>query len=137
MNIKESELVTKIIKPLQKKLKKGTIICLEGEMGSGKTTFVRYLCQQLEIENSTSPTFNLVNIYEGKIKIYHLDLYRLETTKELYSIDIDQYLSQTDGITLIEWPERLKTLYPKNAIKIHFKYDTEFTRKIRIIYKNN
>tara|TARA_B100001113_G_C20883493_1_gene523730 strand:+ start:187 stop:594 length:408 start_codon:yes stop_codon:yes gene_type:complete len=131
MKVKESELISKIIKPLQKKINKGTIICLEGQMGSGKTTFVHYFCQEIGVFNVSSPTFNLANIYDGKLRVYHLDLYRLNSKSELYSIDIERYISQTDGITFIEWPDRLGDLYPQKGIRIIFNYCDEFMREIK------
>jgi tRNA threonylcarbamoyladenosine biosynthesis protein TsaE len=130
VKVTEIELVDHIIMPLVQRLVPGDVVCLVGEMGSGKTTFVRYFCQALGISNTSSPTFTLANIYTGTMPIYHLDLYRLTSESDLYSMDIDRYLNQTDGITFIEWPDRLGTLCPDDAITVTFTYVNTDIRKI-------
>ena len=132
MKVKESELINRIVRPLGQRLTLGDVVCLEGEMGSGKTTFVRYFCQEWGIQQVSSPTFNLAHIYEGKMRVYHLDLYRLQSEEALYSMDILRYLNPTDGITFIEWPDRLGRLMPDHAIKMTFGYVDVDTREIYI-----
>ena len=132
MIVTESNLVPQIINPLIPSLTPGSIVLLCGDLGAGKTTFVRYVCQQLSITKVSSPSFSLVNVYEGDITVYHLDLYRLVSEDDLYSMDIMRYLDQTEGITMIEWPERLGGLQPENAITITFRYVDETKRDISI-----
>ena len=132
MKVKESELTEKLILPLHNHIQNGTVIFLQGDMGSGKTTFVNYFCSSLGITHTSSPTFAIANIYEGRFRVYHLDLYRLQTQDAVYSIDIDRYLDQSDGITLIEWPERLNEHEVSNPIWIVFKYVSPRIRDISI-----
>ena len=122
---KTEELAVKV----SKKLKSGDIIFLYGEMGVGKTTFIRYLVNTIQKENNlkqteiTSPTFNLLNEYQiNKIKIDHYDLFRLKTIEDLKNLGL--FEDSLNTITLIEWPEIIKE-YPKNLI--------EFTSNIFII----
>jgi len=97
-------------------LLKHNIILLEGEMGTGKTTFVKYFIAALtEYSGVTSPTFSIVNEYENKkgIPIYHMDLYRLETIEEALNIGIEEYLD-SGNLCLIEWPNLIADILPEN-----------------------
>jgi tRNA threonylcarbamoyladenosine biosynthesis protein TsaE len=87
------------------------VVLLRGSLGAGKTTLTRGIAQGLGLEDPSlvnSPSFTLVNIYHGDCPIYHVDLYRLEGERDLYSIGMDDFLG-SDGITVIEWSERLST----------------------------
>ncbi len=116
-----------------KNLKAGDIILLEGELGAGKTTFVKGLAKGLKAKVSevNSPTFVLMNIYKGRIPIYHFDLYRLERPQELDSLDLDEFL-EGDGVAVIEWPKRLGDNTPANGHWVEFKHKGENTREICI-----
>jgi tRNA threonylcarbamoyladenosine biosynthesis protein TsaE len=118
-----------------KNLQAGDIVLLEGDLGAGKTTFVKGLAQGLKakVQEVVSPTFVLMNIYNGKLPIYHFDLYRLEKPQELASLNIDEYL-QGDGIAIIEWPKRLGDQMPRDTYWIEFKHKDENTREICISY---
>jgi len=120
---------------LTKQLKAGDIVLLEGELGAGKTTFVKGIAQGLKAKSDdvTSPTFVLMNIYKGQLPIYHFDLYRLGTPQELDSLNLDEYLD-ADGVTIIEWPKRLGSHMPENMYWIEFKHKDENTREICISY---
>ena len=88
-------------------IREGTVICLDGELGVGKTLFVRALARTLGVESDvTSPTFNLMNIYEAACPIVHFDLYRLNTEEELEDIGFYEYAEAQEGIVLIEWAEK-------------------------------
>lgn len=90
------------------------IICLEGDLGAGKTLFTQSLCKALKVkEIVTSPTFNLMNIYEGKKRIYHFDLYRLEQPEDLEEIGFYEYTDVEDEVVLIEWPDRFLPICQK------------------------
>ncbi len=106
---------------------------LEGELGAGKTTFVKGLAEGLKAKakDVNSPTFVLMNVYKGRLPIYHFDLYRLEKVQEVESLNIDEYL-QGDGVAVIEWPKRLGTAIPQDAYWIEFKHRDENTREICI-----
>ena len=108
-----AELATK----LAAVIKPGTIICLEGDLGAGKTLFVQNLAKALGIEeNVTSPTFNLMNTYEGKMVMYHFDLYRLEQEYELEDSGFYDYISDGDGLVVIEWADKFCDCLPDDYI---------------------
>ena len=116
----------KLAAKFSKKLKPGHIIFLYGEMGVGKTTFIRYLinsfqkANKLKITEVTSPTFNLLNEYQiNKIKINHYDLFRLKSVDEIKSLDL--FDSNENTISLIEWPQLIK-IKPKDLIELFFEY---------------
>ena len=103
------------------------VICLKGELGSGKTVFVKGFAQSLEIEeNITSPTFNIVKEYtSGQMPLYHMDVYRLDEVKE--DIGLDEYFTK-GGITIIEWSDIIKDILPEERLEIKFKMKDEDTR---------
>ena len=110
-----------------KKLQPGNIIFLYGEMGVGKTTFVRYLINGLQkinkvaITEITSPTFNLLNEYKiGQININHYDLFRIKSVEELKNLNLFEDISKT--VTLIEWPQIIEEK-PENLIELIFEYE--------------
>lgn len=113
--ISHSENETKLIgKKFAEKLKKGDVIVLTGELGSGKTKFTEGVLEYFGLENEiSSPTFNIVNEYISKnINIYHFDVYRLEDEDEFYAIGGEEYFDK--GICLIEWGEMIESVLPKN-----------------------
>lgn len=120
-----------------KKIKPGCFIFLYGEIGVGKTTFIRYLINQfqklnkLEITEVTSPTFNLLNEYQiNDFKINHYDLFRLKSTEEIKNLDL--FEDNKNTITLVEWPQIIKEK-PKNLIELVFEYGKDHkTRSVQI-----
>ncbi len=120
-----------------KKIKPGCFIFLYGEIGVGKTTFIRYLINQfqklnkLEITEVTSPTFNLLNEYQmNDFKINHYDLFRLKSTEEIKNLDL--FEDNKNIITLVEWPQIIKEK-PKNLIELVFEYGKDHkTRSVQI-----
>ena len=122
-----------LAKKISKKLKPGNIVFLNGEMGVGKTTFVRYLVNEVQKENQsqltevTSPTFNLLNEYQiNNIKINHYDLFRLKSFEELKNLDL--FNDAEDTITFVEWPQIIK-IKPKNLIELFFKYEDNHKKR--------
>lgn len=103
------------------------VICLDGELGSGKTIFVKGFARALGIEeNITSPTFNIVKEYEnGELPLYHMDVYRLEDGKD--SIGFNDYFNK-GGVTIIEWSDIIKDKLPEERLQIKFKFVDENTR---------
>ena len=123
------------------KIKPGNIIFLYGEIGVGKTTFVRYLVNKFQKENKleitevTSPTFNLLSEYQiNQTKLNHYDLFRLKSSEEINNLDL--FGDSKNSITLIEWPQMIKEK-PKNLIELFFEYEKNHqTRSIQIIGLN-
>lgn len=110
---------------LSELLKPGDVIAFYGDLGAGKTTFVRGLARALGAEESvTSPTFVIMHIYEGSIPVYHFDAYRLEGAGDLINIGSDEYIG-TDGIACIEWSERVQELIPAGCLTLKITYRTE------------
>lgn len=103
------------------------VICLIGELGSGKTMFVKGFAHALGLEdNITSPTFNLVKEYlSGEMPLYHMDVYRLEGSKE--NVGIEDYFTK-NGVTIIEWSDMITDLLPEERLEIEFKVLNENTR---------
>ncbi len=120
-----------------KKLKPGNVVFLYGEMGVGKTTFVRYLINQLQKDNKlevtevTSPTFTLLNEYQiHQIKINHYDLFRLKSVEEIKNLDL--FEENINTVTLVEWPQIIEEK-PKNLIELNFEYGKDHeTRSLQI-----
>ena len=126
---KTEELANKLLK----KLKLGDVIFLYGEIGVGKTTFVRYLINGFQKENNikltevTSPTFNIINEYEiNQTKINHYDLFRIKSVEETKNLGLFDNLS--NSITLVEWPQIIKEK-PKNLIEFDFKYENDHQQR--------
>lgn len=96
----------------------GDVVLLQGNLGAGKTEFVKGLAEGLGVtENVTSPTFSLLNIYQGFLPVYHFDLYRLEDPEDLANIGFSEFLSG-DGVTVIEWPDLFISEMPDEFIKV-------------------
>jgi len=126
---KTEELANRILKKIQI----GHIIFLYGEMGVGKTTFIKYLINGLQKENKlelsevTSPTFNLLNEYQiNEVKINHYDLFRLKSPMELENLDL--FSNTQNAITLIEWPQIIQKK-PVNLIEFNFEYKDDHKRR--------
>lgn len=105
----------------------GMVICLDGELGSGKTVFVKGFAKALGItETITSPTFSLVKEYhDGELPLFHMDVYRLDDAKEDFGLD--DYLNQ-DGVCIIEWPEMIEGQLPEERLDIKIKVIDDETR---------
>ena len=130
---KTEELADKLIK----KIKPGDVVYLHGEIGVGKTTFIKFFINglrkinDLEYIEVTSPTFNILNEYQiNKIKINHYDLFRLKSPSELENLGL--FVNNENSITLIEWPQII-TEKPKNLIELKFEYGKDHeTRSVQI-----
>jgi tRNA threonylcarbamoyladenosine biosynthesis protein TsaE len=137
MELKSLQDTKNLSKKISKFLKSGDSIFLYGEMGTGKTTFVRFLINHLETINKTekseilSPTFNIVYDYEiGEIGIQHYDLYRIKNYKDF--LELGMFDTSKNCIKIIEWPELIKAK-PNNRIDILFEYSGIEARKVKII----
>ncbi len=114
-------------------LKTNDVVFLYGEMGVGKTTFTRYLINELQKKNNlketevTSPTFSILNEYLiNKIKINHYDLFRLKSSVEIKNLDL--FSDRANSITIVEWPEIIKEK-PQNLIELKFKYEKNYEKR--------
>jgi len=130
---KTEELASKFLK----KIKPGNIVFLYGEMGVGKTTFIKYLINGFQKQNNlkitevTSPTFNILNEYEiNQFKINHFDLFRIKSSEEIKNLDLFEDI--VNSISLIEWPQIIKKK-PKDLIELNFEYGKNLlTRSVQI-----
>lgn len=114
-------------------LQQGDVICLQGELGTGKTTLVQGLAQGWgSLDPVSSPTFIIVNIYRrpGDEQLYHMDAYRLDSVPEAAELDLDEMLAQ--GAVLVEWPERVQEILPAEHMWISFEYVAEENRHMVI-----
>jgi tRNA threonylcarbamoyladenosine biosynthesis protein TsaE len=109
-------------------------VLLRGALGTGKTTLTRGIAQGLGLEDLSlvsSPSFTIVNVYHGRCPIYHVDLYRLEGARDLYSIGLDDFLG-TEGVTVVEWSERLSGYCGPDTVQIEIEDAGAERRKIRL-----
>ena len=110
----------------------GTVIGLKGELGTGKTTFAKGFAMGLGInEHVTSPTFKIVSEYDGEsCALFHVDCYRLNDYTEFISMDAERFLYPEDGITLIEWADRIEEIIPEHYPSINFKLDDSVNHRV-------
>jgi len=115
---------------LAENIKSGMTLALYGDLGSGKTTFTRFLVEALGQDSRVqSPTFVVARKYGN---INHIDLYRLTTKEEVEDIGIEEFLADESAINIIEWPELAEAFLPKDTVSIYFEYVDDEKRKIRI-----
>ena len=108
----------------------GDVITLQGSLGSGKTTLTQAIAKGLGVDPRiyvTSPTFSLLHEYQGRIPLYHMDLYRLADVDEIESIGLPEYFFG-NGVTVIEWPERLGSLLPAERLDVDLVISGEMSR---------
>lgn len=123
----------KLAEKVAQRVREGTVICLEGTLGAGKTLFVQSMARTLGVQGEvTSPTFNLMNIYEGFCPIVHFDLYRLNSVEELEDIGFYEYTDFPDGIVFIEWAEKFPEELPDDYVKIEIERIKESRNMRRI-----
>ena len=113
-------------------LKGGEVLLLTGDLGAGKTVFAKGIARGLGItETVTSPTFTVANTYEGRLKLYHFDMYRISDYREAEETGIQDFIGNKNGVCVIEWAENIKELLPKDAIRIDIQKKGDF-REIEI-----
>lgn len=124
----------RIGKQLGRLLQRGDVVALAGELGTGKTQLIKGLAQGIGVKKSayvSSPSFTLINEYPGKITLYHMDLYRMEEG-EAKELGLEEYF-QGDGVTAVEWADRIPSLLPAQLLWIHLYYTGKQTRSIELI----
>lgn len=114
-------------------LNPGDVVALNGDLGSGKTFFVKAVCREYGIENVNSPTFAIVYEYSGKQNIYHFDFYRIKKIEELYDIGIEDYFNDGEAIIFIEWAELMDEILPKKYYSISITLLEDDVRKLEIV----
>ena len=125
--------VPALAKTIAQKLKPGLVIALNGDLGAGKTTFTQALAKAAGItETVNSPTFVIMNVYTGPIKFYHFDLYRLNSIEDLENIGGEELIPSQDGITLLEWAEKIPEILPPHYMQIDITYKNEDSRIFKI-----
>lgn len=115
-------------------LRPGDVVALVGELGAGKTQFIKGLAEGAGVGKSTyvsSPSFTLINEYPGRVPFYHVDLFRLEQEKEAEELGLEDYF-QGGGITAVEWADKIPSLLPKEMLLIHIAYTGKNTRSLEI-----
>ncbi|WP_352169058.1 tRNA (adenosine(37)-N6)-threonylcarbamoyltransferase complex ATPase subunit type 1 TsaE [Proteiniborus sp. MB09-C3] len=114
-DIKETE---KLGYTLGKLLTGGEIICMNGDLGAGKTTMTQSIAKGLDVEDYvTSPTFTIINEYKGRCPLYHFDVYRINDVDEMYDLGYEEYF-YSDGVSIIEWANIIKEILPKERLDI-------------------
>ncbi|MBR4692535.1 MAG: tRNA (adenosine(37)-N6)-threonylcarbamoyltransferase complex ATPase subunit type 1 TsaE [Oscillospiraceae bacterium] len=117
---------------LAKCLRAGSVCALYGELGAGKTAFVRGMARGLGVEESvTSPTFTIVNEYPGDPPLFHFDMYRLKNAEELYGIGWEDYLDR-EGVCVTEWSENVEEALPEDAVRVRIRRLSDTDRRIAI-----
>lgn len=134
MITKSAEETMKLGKDIARHLVPGDVVTLIGELGSGKTTLTKGIAQGMGVKNAlyvNSPSFVLIREHKGKFRLYHVDLYRLDSIPEVKSLGIEEYL-YSDGITVIEWAQKLKNLLPREHLRVEFKIMDNNRRRINL-----
>lgn len=118
-----------------KLLDRGRIFAFYGKMGSGKTTFIKSICEELGVKDSiNSPTFAIVNEYEDRNQntIYHFDFYRIKSIEEVYNMGYEEYF-YGDAICFMEWPELIEELLPEETVKVFVEETEGGARSVKIM----
>lgn len=132
-NLKETE---KFGIFLGENLKPGDVVCLNGDLGAGKTTLTKSIAKGLGIDDYvTSPTFTIVNEYYGKTDLYHIDTYRLDDKIDVDYLGFDEYF-YSDGVTIVEWAEKIRDALPEEYMEINIKSHDD-KRYLEINYLGN
>ena len=108
----------------------GDVIVLNGQLGAGKTFFIKQALLKLGVNTVSSPSFAIINEYKGKIKYYHADFFRLKNIEELYDIGWQDYLNEHEAVVFIEWGNLLPAALPKKRLEIDIYLNEDFSREL-------
>lgn len=137
INISNQEELEKIAEKLGRLVHSGDVICMTGDLGVGKTTFTQALAVGLGVEDYvTSPTFILINEYEGRIPLYHFDVYRIGDAGEMEDLGYEEYF-YGDGVCVIEWADLIKDILPYNYLWIEIRITGVKSRQICLTGTND
>lgn len=118
---------------LSRTLRDGDVVALVGELGAGKTTLVQGIARGLFVkEPVVSPSFVLARTYRGRVPLHHLDAYRISSVQELLEVGLDAYLPPEEGVTVVEWADRILDLIPKGSIWITIEFLDGDRRRITV-----
>ncbi len=121
------------------RLEPGDVLALCGQLGAGKTCLTQGISKALGVDKSvpvTSPTFTIVNEYQGKVNIYHIDFYRIQTDAEFYLSGLEEFFAD-DAITVVEWADRHPEIIPDNAVWVSIEIGEGNHRKIKLRYRKD
>ena len=128
-NLDETKQIGKIIGMC---LDKGDVLCLDGDLGVGKTSLTQFIAREFGVdEYITSPTFTIIKEYEGRLPFYHMDVYRLDSADDMYDLGYEEYI-YSEGVTVIEWSEKVKEILPEERINIYIKRVDDDKRTLHI-----
>lgn len=120
----------KLAEDISLKVGAGNVICLDGDLGAGKTTFTKYLCKEFGVtEYVNSPSYTLVNEYNGDIKINHFDVYRIFSIEEMYEIGFEEYFNNK-SLTIVEWAIKIEEILPEDSIWINITLGENYDERI-------
>lgn len=137
INLKSLEITTAFGISLGRHVEAGDVICLDGDLGSGKTTLAQAIAKGLEIPPEyyvTSPSFNIFHEYPGRIPLYHMDFYRLHSSEDVAGIGLDEYFYQ-NGLCVIEWSEIAFDILPEDRLSLRLKIVSENARQISCSFR--
>ena len=135
LQTKSTSETIRIGKNIGRTLRPGDVVALVGELGTGKTQFIKGLAKGLGVGKPTyisSPSFTLINEYSGRVPFYHIDLFRLKSEKEAEELGLEEYF-QGEGISAVEWADKIPSWLPKENLWIHIHYTGENTRSLEIV----
>lgn len=120
-------------KQFAERLQPGDVVCLEGDLGAGKTHFVKGIASYFGVNPTevSSPTFTLINEYHGSSPVYHFDCYRIKNEQEALEIGSEEYL-YGDGISVVEWPKKIRNLLPPKSVWVTITHKGEHKREITL-----
>ncbi|MGO1479097.1 tRNA (adenosine(37)-N6)-threonylcarbamoyltransferase complex ATPase subunit type 1 TsaE [Senegalia sp. (in: firmicutes)] len=122
----------KLGEKIGKLLNSGDVICLDGDLGAGKTTLTKSIARGLEVEEYvTSPTFTIVNEYDGRLHVNHFDVYRIADIDEMYDIGYEEYI-YSESVSIIEWASNIGEILPDQRIEIYIETIDANSRKFNI-----
>lgn len=132
-NITSEDETSEIAREFSSILEDGEVVVLNGNLGAGKTFFIKKVLESFEIKGANSPTFSIVNEYSGKKKFYHFDFYRIEKERELFDIGFDEYMIDPEAVKFIEWGELFQEVLPSKRKEITINIHPDFSRDLSIV----
>jgi tRNA threonylcarbamoyladenosine biosynthesis protein TsaE len=126
--VESEEETAKLAAEFADNLSGGEVVVLNGNLGAGKTFFIKNALKYLNVFEASSPTFAIINEYAGDKKIFHFDFYRIERVEELYDIGINDYYEDEDAIKFIEWGNLFPQILPRKRIEVSIKVNDDFSR---------